>query len=420
MIWLVIGTASLFAWLYLISLHGGFWRADQRLEDQEPAVETWPGVVAVVPARNEADVIERSIGSLLAQDYPGPFAVVLVDDHSDDSTAEKATALAEIHSQGSRLTVGQATTLPPGWTGKMWAVRTGVEAATRLAPLAEYLLLTDADVVHSTGNLRRLVAKAQTERLDLVSLMVKLHCQSVWERLLIPAFVYFFQKLYPLPRVNDPTAPTAGAAGGCMLVRREALEHAGRIEAIHAEVIDDCALGRRLKQRGSIWLGLTESEHSIRPYLGLGDIWTMVARIAYTQLNHSLPLLVGTVVGLALVYLTPPLLALGWSLHGNKLAALVGVAAWLLMARTFLPTLRLYRRSPALAFTLPVAGLLYLAMTLDSALRHWRGQGGSWKGRTASSLLSSRPKRPILRAPNSASRPLPPAARICTWSAPDT
>jgi hopene-associated glycosyltransferase HpnB len=263
----------------------------------------------------------------------------------------------------------------------MWAVHTGVALAARRRPDAEYWLLTDADVEHTPGNLRRLVAKARGEGLDLVSLMVRLHCERGWERLLVPAFVYFFQKLYPFPRINDPRSRTAGAAGGCMLVRADALARAGGIEAIRGEIIDDCALGRALKARGRIWVGLGPSEYSFRPYPRLADVWQMVARSAYTQLGHSPALLAGTVLGLLLVYLAPPLLALGWPLHASAAAAGAALAAWALMAWTFLPTLRDYGRSPWLGLALPVAGALYLAMTVDSARRHYRGRGAEWKGR---------------------------------------
>ena len=388
------GIASLLVWLYLTFFHGRFWRADQRLVDDAPFSEgsaegstegstEWPAVVAVVPARNEADVIELSLSSLLDQDYPGSWSVVLVDDHSDDGSGDRAAALASRHIKGAALTSVTAEPLPPGWTGKMWAVHQGVEAASRLTPEAKYWLLTDADVEHDAHNLRRLVVKAEVESRDLVSLMVRLHCRGGWERLLIPAFVYFFQQLYPFPRVNHPGSRTAGAAGGCMLVRRDALERAGGIEAIRGEVIDDCALGRRLKWGGSIWLGLTETVHSIRPYEGVRDIWNMVARTAYTQLGDSPLLLAGTLVGLVLVYGVPPLLTLGWSFHGSLLAGTLGAASWLLMAGTFVPTLRLYGCSGFRGFALPVAGLLYLGMTFDSALRTWRGQGAKWKGRSA-------------------------------------
>lgn len=377
------GLASLLAWLYLTLLHGGFWRADQRLNGELEEPSEWPAVVAVIPARNEADVIERCLGSLLDQDYPGSFSLVLVDDHSEDGTGEKARSLASTHGRGHALTVVPAEPLPSGWTGKMWAVHQGVESARVEASSADYLLLTDADIEHDRRSLRRLVTKAEGETRDLVSLMVRLHCRQGWERLLIPAFVYFFQQLYPFPWINAPGARTAGAAGGCMLVRREALEASGGIRAIRSEVIDDCALGRQLKQRGSIWLGLTERVRSVRPYRGLGDIWNMVARTAYTQLGYSPWLLAGTLLGLALVYLVPPLWALGWPLHGSEWAAALGVASWLLMALTFKPTLKLYERPWIWALALPVAGLLYLGMTFDSALRYWRGRGALWKGRSA-------------------------------------
>jgi hopene-associated glycosyltransferase HpnB len=223
----------------------------------------------------------------------------------------------------------------------------------------------------------------------MVSLMVRLHCASRWEKLLIPAFVYFFQKLYPFPRVNDPRSRTTGGAGGCLLARREALERAGGIEAVRGAVIDDCATGAALKAQGPVWLGLAEREHSFRPYAGLHEIWAMVARSAYTQLRHSPWLLAGTVLGLALLYLAPPLLALGLPLHGSAPAAGLGAAAWSLMAWTWLPTLRLYGLCPLRAFALPVAGLLYLGMTLDSARLHHRGRGALWKGRPGAGLEPS-------------------------------
>jgi hopene-associated glycosyltransferase HpnB len=379
---LALASASLLAWLYLSFLHGRFWRAEARLEPgaaPSPAdAGIGPAVVAVVPARNEEDAAPRSVRSLLAQDYSGPFEILLVDDQSEDATAARVGELADAD---PRLTLVRTPPRPAGWVGKMWAVHTGVAEAARRRPDAEYLLLTDADVEHSPGNLRRLVDKACRERLDLVSLMVRLHCEHGWERLLIPAFVYFFQKLYPFPRINDPRSRTAGAAGGCMLVRREALARAGGIEAIRGEIIDDCALGKALKAGGRVWVGLGPSEYSFRPYAGLADVWSMVARSAYTQLGHSPWLLAGTGLGLALVYLAPPLVALGWPLHGDAAAAAVALAAWVLMAWTFQPTLRDYGRSRWLGLALPVAGALYLAMTFDSARRHHQGRGAEWKGR---------------------------------------
>jgi hopene-associated glycosyltransferase HpnB len=376
-----LSAVSLAVWIYLVGFHGRFWKADQRLAAGDPPAEGWPSIVAVVPARNEADVIKTSIASLLVQDYPGQFRIVLVDDSSEDGTADAARALAATHPRGARLAVIGGTPLPPGWVGKMWAVHSGIKEADRLHPEAPYLWLTDADIAHGPGVLRGLVAKAEHERLDLVSLMALLHCRRPWERLLIPAFVYFFQKLYPFPRINDPAHPLAGAAGGCMLVRRAALKMAGGIEAIRGAVIDDCALGKALKRNGPIWLGLAEDTRSVRPYEGLKDIWRMVARSAYDQLGYSPLALAGTVTGMALLYLVPPVLALGTPWHGSVASGAMAGLAWLLMAWSFRPTLALYGR-PAPAALLPVAGLLYSLMTLDSALAYYRGRGGYWKGRS--------------------------------------
>lgn len=380
-----IAALSLAIWVYLYLFHGRFWRSDQRLSPDTPAPSEWPAVIAVVPARNEADVIERSMRSHLDQDYPGPFRIVLVDDSSEDGTGDVARALAKAHPQGDRLDVVGGTPLPPGWVGKMWAVHNGVRRADQVDPpsnpsAAPYLWLTDADIAHDPGQLRALVAKADSEGLELVSLMVMLHCRRPWERLLIPAFVYFFQKLYPFPRINDPQDKMAGAAGGCMLVRRTALAQSGGIEAIKGAVIDDCALGRNLKTVGPIWLGLTKASHSIRPYEGLKDIWRMVARSAYDQLGYSPLALLGTVVGMILVYLVPPVVALTTPWHGSIAAGAMAGLAWLVMALSYRPTLALYDRA-APAAVLPLAGLLYNLMTLDSALAYYRGKGAFWKGR---------------------------------------
>ena len=377
-----IGALSLVAWLYLTFGHGRFWQADQRLDDRDPPPDRWPSVVAVVPARNEADVVARTVASLLDQDYAGPFRVVLADDESEDGTAAVARATADAHPTGGRLLVEPTASRPAGWVGKMWALHTGVRRAEREAPHAEYWWLTDADVEHDAGTLRRLVARAEARGLDLTSLMVKLHAEHGWERLLVPAFVYFFQKLFPFPKVNDLFDRTAAAAGGCVLVRCDALKRAGGIESLKGEVIDDCALAAAIARGGPIWLGLSEVERSIRPYDGLRGVWEMVARSAYTQLRQSPLLLAGTLVGLALLYLAPPLLLLTAPLHGSAVAAACGAAAWLAMAITFVPTLTLYGRPPAWGFALPLAGTLYAAMTLDSARRHWLARGAEWKGRT--------------------------------------
>jgi hopene-associated glycosyltransferase HpnB len=372
---------SLAAWLYLVFAHGRFWLCDQRLDGSDPEPARWPDVVAVVPARDEADLLPRTLAALLDQQYPGRLRVVLVDDESEDGTSDSARETAKSHPNGARLEVTRTPPRPNGWVGKMWAVETGVRAGSRDgAP--EWWWLTDADVLHAPDSLARLVAKGEAEKLDLVSLMVKLDRGRGWNALLVPAFVYFFQQLYPFPRVNDPSSAVAGAAGGCMLVRAGALARAGGIESLRGEVIDDCALGRAVKRGGhKIWLGLAEREASVRPYADLEEVWNMVARSAYTQLGHSPALLAGTLAGLALLYLVPAFAVLGWLFGSHSPAAGFGAGAWLLQATSFVPTLTLYRRSPWLALALPVAGALYAGMTFDSARRHWRNEGATWKGR---------------------------------------
>ena len=369
----VLAAATLAAWLYLLFGHGGFWRADQRLDAPGDVIGAWPAVAAVVPARNEAAVIGQTLRSLLAQDYPGDLVVIVVDDESDDGTAAVA--------RGAGVVVVGGVARPVGWVGKTWALAQGVEAAAAAAPEARYLWFSDADIEHGPGVLRALVAKAEAERLDLVSLMARLQCEGGWERLLIPAFVFFFQMLYPFRRVNDPARPTAAAAGGCMLVRRAALAAAGGLDAIAGELIDDCALARALKPGGPIWLGLATESLSVRPYAGLGDIWDMVARSAYTQLRHSPVLLAGTVVGMTLIYLVPPASAVAGVFGGFGPAAGLGAAGWFAMAVAYAPTLRFYRQPAVAGVVLPAVAALYTLMTLDSALRWRRGEGGRWKGR---------------------------------------
>ncbi|HEY2884852.1 MAG TPA: glycosyltransferase [Rhizomicrobium sp.] len=357
-------------WLYLLAARGRFWMMQEHDDrDEPPAPAKWPSVVAVVPARNEADVIAQTLASLLAQDYPGSFRVVLVDDQSNDGTAE----VARETSVTDRVTLVSGATRPAGWTGKLWAVRQGVSAAGT----PDYLWLTDADIAHSPDNLRRLVARAEANKLVLTSLMAKLHCQHWYERYLIPAFVFFFAMLYPFRWVNDPRTKTAAAAGGCMLVRREALERAGDIDAIRSEIIDDCALARTLKSEGPIWLGLTERATSVRPYRGMADIRAMVARSAFAQLGYSSLALAGTVAGMIVVYAAPPLLAL--LAHDSAQAS--GILAWAAMALAFQPILNFYRLSPLWGLALPLIGAVYAVFTFDSALQHWLGRGGMWKGR---------------------------------------
>ncbi len=386
MYWSLIAAASLSIWIYLLVMRGGFWRADQRLDGPPDKREAWPEVIALVPARNEAEVVGRCIESLLNQDYPGELRVILIDDHSTDGTGRCARAAASGTLRPEAITVIGSEPLPPGWAGKVWALSEGLRAADGRTPDARYLWLTDADIVHDPVNLRRLVGKAEVEDLDLVSQMVVLLSDGFWARLLIPAFVYFFQKLYPFRWVNEPHRAPAAAAGGCVLLRRRALTRIGGFNAIQGALIDDCSLAAAIKSRGRngagrIWLGLTRSATSLRRYHGLRGIWRMVARSAYTQLRYSKVLLLGTLLGMAMTYVAPPLILLALPLHGFPVAGGLAGLAWLLMALSFLPILRLYGQPAGFAPLLPVAGLLYGAMTMDSAIAHWRGRGGAWKGR---------------------------------------
>lgn len=375
-----IAAISVVIWGVLLSARGGFWQARERDDRDMPdaaSVHTWPTVVAVIPARNEAESIGQTIASLMRQDYPGTFRVVVVDDQSEDGTADVARAAAAQAGASERLTVLRGQPLPSGWTGKLWAMRQGIECARAGEPAPEWLLLTDADIAHASDNLRRLVTRAIAERRVMVSLMAKLRCDAWFERALIPAFVLFFQMLYPFAWVNRRDHPLAAAAGGCMLVRNDALRAAGGIESIRDEIIDDCALGARMKTQGAIWLGLTERAVSVRPYDNLGEIRRMVARTAYAQLNYSPWLLAGTIASLLLTFIAPPLLAL----FAGGTARIAGALAWFAMAFAYQPMLRFYGRSRWWGPFLPAVAVLYTAFTLDSALQHWRGLGGMWKGR---------------------------------------
>jgi hopene-associated glycosyltransferase HpnB len=301
----------------------------------------------------------------------------VVDDESTDGTADIARHAAAALSADDRLHIISGTPTPPGWTGKMWAVSQGLAKAAEADSSARYVLLTDGDIAHSARNVSHLVARAEAGALDLASLMVRLRCQSAAEQFLIPAFVFFFKMLYPFSRVNDPSNRTAGAAGGCMLVRRAALDRIGGIAAIRGALIDDCALAIAMKRNGPIWLSLTNDAESLRVYGGLSDVWNMVARSAYTQLNYSPTLLLGTVLGLIVTFLAPPLLFV----FGHGMASIFGLLAWIIMAACYSPMLRFYGRSLWWAPLLPAVAVVYLGATLDSALRHMRGKGGAWKGR---------------------------------------
>jgi hopene-associated glycosyltransferase HpnB len=372
---------SLITWLFLLLFWGQFWRVNHQLETNKSVIEKpLPKVCVIVPARNEANVIPISLRSLLLQDYTGNFTIFLVDDQSSDGTANFAQGVAYALDKTDKLQIVSSASLPTGWTGKLWAMAQGVEKASELTP--DYFLLTDADIQHHISNLRRLVAKAESQNLDLVSIMVRLRCQSFWEQLLIPAFVFFFQKLYPFSWVNNPKKTTAAAAGGCILIHRESLNRIGGLQIIRQALIDDCSLAKAVKSNhGKIWLGLSTSTISLRPYDSLKTIWDMVARSAYTQLNYSPVLLVGSLLGMTLVYLLPPIGIILGVLLGNCPITLVSFTAYLLMTFAYLPIIRFYKCPAIFAFSLPIIAFLYTLMTVDSALRHWQGRGGEWKGR---------------------------------------
>ena len=362
----LIGAASLAVWVCLLFARGGFWR--MRLPPAPPAEGIAKSVAVVIPARDEEAVVGQAVASLLNQNYPGPLHIFLVDDHSTDATVAAAGV-------SNRLTIVSARPLPPGWTGKLWAVSEGLKRAAEFGP--EFILLTDADIVHAPGNLAGLAARAEAGGLDLVSYMAKLQCQTMAERAMIPAFVYFFFQLYPPAWIARRDREIASAAGGCILIRPAALARIGGIEAIRGELIDDCALARAVKPGGGIWMGLTEDALSIREYSTFAEIRRMISRSAFTQLRYSTWLLVGTILAMAVIYLAPPLLLLS----GHGIATACGMAAWIVMTVSYVPVLRFYRRSLAWAPLLPAIALLYMFATVDSAMRFWTGRGGMWKDR---------------------------------------
>jgi hopene-associated glycosyltransferase HpnB len=384
----VLATLALAVWVYLMTARGRYWLAGERDDRQEPGrPAVWPRVTAVIPARDEVETIGSTIGSLLGQAYPGSFSIILVDDESRDGTAEAARAAAAAAGSSASLTVLAGQPLPAGWTGKLWAVQQGVARATSAASAPDYLLLTDADITYGPGALAPLVARAEAGGNVLTSLMVKLRCESVAERIFVPAFVYFFQMLYPFGWVNRGDHPVGAAAGGCMLVRPQALAAAGGIAAIRGALIDDCALGAALKTQGPVWLGLTARVTSARPYEHIEDIRRMVARSAYAQLGYSPLMLAGCLVGMALTYLAAPVLAFA----GSGPAQAAGAAAFALMIISYQPILRFYRRSPLWGLVLPLIALAYMAFTLDSAYQHVRGRGGLWKGRVQAQVKEHGP-----------------------------
>jgi hopene-associated glycosyltransferase HpnB len=394
----IIGIIALAIWLHLFFGHGWFWRVGKLNADSAMggALNKWPSVVAVIPARNEAETIERAVTSLVRQDYAGDFSIVVVDDHSEDATASIARQVADENGAPDRVSVVNASALPDGWTGKLWALNEGVfkggvtdsevgSAGLRNARPAgghtegpAYYWFTDADVSHAPDTLQRLLVRAEREKLDLASLMVLLQAKTLPERALIPAFLYFFLMLYPPGWIADEELGTAGAAGGCILLKREALERIGGFAAIRGEVIDDCALAKAVKASGGkVWMGLTRKSESLRTYGTSGEIRDLIARTAFTQLHYSALMLVGTLAGMFLTYVAP--LALLF-VHDST-ARTLGVVAWLLMTVSFLPTVRFYRLSILWAPLLPLSAAFYSYATCLSALRYWMGKGGLWKGR---------------------------------------
>ncbi len=372
---LLVASLSFVVWLYLLFGRGQFWR--NWAEPGALSLAVYPAIVAVIPARDEAAVIGTSVRSLFAQAYQGPLHVVVVDDHSTDGTASVARRAAAEANAEAQLSIIQAPALPGGWSGKVWAMETGYRHVRRSDAAAPYVLFTDADIEHGPDSLRRLAARAEAGRLDLVSLMVRLRTRSFAERALVPAFVFFFRMLYPFAWANDPGSSVAAAAGGCMLLRRSALDAVGGLSVIRDALIDDCALARAVKRQGSIRLDVADTTASLRSYDEFADIWRLIARTAYAELRYSVARLVVAVAGMTLVFLAPPFLAV----CGTGEAAVLAAVAWAAMAVAFIPCLRYYRVSMAWAPGLPLIALFYVAATVDSWRRHRAGRSGEWKGR---------------------------------------
>ena len=375
-----IAILPLAAWLYLFFARGNFWQVHEETVELKP-LKRWPRVVAIVPARNEAETVGRAITSLAKQDYPGDFFTILVDDHSDDGTADLARKAAVECNVSGRISIHLASELLPGWTGKVWAMNEGIAAAAGRAP--DYFWLTDADITHAPDTLRRLVCQGERDSLDLASLMAYLRVKTFPERLLIPAFLYFFLTVYPPNWVMDPKSRAAAAAGGCILLRRSALERIGGVTAVRSEVIEDCALARAVKQSGGkIRLGLTRSSVSLRGYDSFAGIRDLIARVAFTQLRYSFLVLLGALTGLFVTYLLPWLLF--FAFPGEAWLAVDTTTA--MMAATFAVTVKFYGLAWPWALTLPIAALSYAYATCVSAVRYWLGRGGQWKGRAQAPL----------------------------------
>jgi hopene-associated glycosyltransferase HpnB len=372
------------AWAGLVFFRGGFWRAtlDDHFSAEAPDSSA-TRIEAVVPARNEASVVAPAIASLLEQRRLGNFHVTLVDDASDDGTADAARRAAHGNAREAAFSIAAAHELEAGWTGKIAALQRGVQTVLDRRGQPDFWLFTDADILHDPENVAAMLSKAESEGLDLASLMVRLHCTSGWERLLIPAFVFFFQKLYPFSWSNDPRRRTAAAAGGCVLLRNSALERIGGLAAIKDALIDDCALAAKVKRSGgAIWLGLSDRTASNRAYDGLPELWHMVKRSAFTQLNRSYAMVGLTVASMAFLYVVPPAATVAGVVRRDGALAASGALGWVLMTIAYLPTVRAYRLPPLAALTLPLAAVLYTTMTVDSAIAHARKRGGTWKNRS--------------------------------------
>lgn len=381
---MIVAAVAFAAWVYLVAFHGGFWLAF-RFEDLLPPVAEgpWPRIVAVVPARDEAAGIARSVTSILQQPYPGSLSMILIDDQSSDGTADLAARAAAAIGASDRLTVLRGQPLPSGWTGKMWAVKQGLDLAAQSNP--DYVLLTDADIVYSGNVVTQLATRVRNDNLVMASVMAKLRCESLAEKFLIPAFVFFFGMLYPFAWVRRSDRSTGAAAGGCILARFDALKRAGGIEAIRGALIDDCALGAKLKSTGPVWLGFTHDVKSIRASDEIADIGRMISRAAYAQLRYSLLLLAGMVIAMTVIFLSP----VGLVFAADPLTRTLAVGSWVLMALAFQPTLRYYGQSPFWGVALPLIALAYMVFTLNSAYQYLRGRGGMWKGRAQANVSAS-------------------------------
>ena len=360
-------------WVYLIFFRGNFWTCESRVSKIKE-IDSSPSVLVLIPARNEKETIGAAVLSLLKQNYLGKIKIIIIDDNSSDGTSSQIIS-------GESIQVLRGKSLPAGWTGKLWALHQGLKAGEVFFPDAEFILFTDADIKHNSSNINELMSKCVRNNLDLASLMVRLKVESFWEYLLIPAFVYFFQMLYPFAWVNDARSNIAAAAGGCMLIKKSALNLIGGLSEVKNCLIDDCAIGKALKVRGSIWIGLSEETVCLRSYRELSEIWRMVSRTAYTQLNLSVLNLLNTILGMFITYLVPVLCLIFGLIIDNKVIFFLGLSAYVLMLLSYFPIIKFYKIQFFWIFSIPLAGMLFGLMTLSSAIKHWSGKGGNWKGR---------------------------------------